>query len=73
MRDIVVTLIVFGSIPFILKRPYIGVLMWTWLGFMNPHRLCWGFAYSMPFAMIIAIATLMSLFMSKEPKKVPWT
>jgi probable O-glycosylation ligase (exosortase A-associated) len=73
MRDIVVTLIVFGSIPFILKRPYIGVLMWTWLGFMNPHRLCWGFAYSMPFAMAIAVATLLGLVMSREPKKIPWT
>ncbi len=40
---------------------------------MNPHRLCWGFAYDMPFAMIVAVVTLVSLLMSKEPKKIPWT
>lgn len=73
MRDIVVTLIILGSIPFILKRAYIGVLMWTWIGFMNPHRLCWGFAFNQPFAMVIAIATLVALLISREPKKIPWT
>jgi len=73
MRDIAVTLVIFGSIPFILRKPYIGVLVWTWIGFMNPHRLTWGFAFDMPFAFIVAIATLIALFMSREPKKIPWT
>ena len=58
MRDLILTAVVFGSIPFILKRPYIGLLMWVWLSIMNPHRLSWGFAYDMPFAMVIAITTL---------------
>ena len=38
MRDLALTAIVFGSIPFILKRPYIGMLMWVWLSIMKmPH------------------------------------
>jgi len=73
MRDIAVTLIIFATLPFILWRPYIGVLVWSWVGFMNPHRLCWGFAYDMPFAMIVAVVTLIGLLMSHEPKKIPWT
>lgn len=73
MRDLFVTGIVFGSIPFILRWPFIGILMWMWLGFMNPHRLTWGFAYSMQFALIVALATLVGLLFSKEPKKIPWT
>ena len=73
MRDIVLTLVIFGTLPFILWRPHIGVLVWTWIGFMNPHRLTWGFAYDMPFAMIVALVTLLSLLMSREPKKIPWT
>jgi probable O-glycosylation ligase (exosortase A-associated) len=73
MRDVVVTLVIFGTLPFILWRPHIGVLVWTWIGFMNPHRLCWGFAHDMPFAMIVALATLAGLLMSREPKKLPWT
>jgi len=73
MRDIVVTLAVFGSLPFIMKRPWIGILVWSWLGFMNPHRLAWGFATTLPFAMAVAITTILAMLVSKEEKKVPWT
>lgn len=73
MRDILVTALVFGSIPFILKRPWLGIIVWTWLGFMNPHKQCWGFAREMPFAYIIALTTLVALLLSKESKKIPWT
>ena len=71
MRDIVITLIVFGSIPLILKRPYIGTLLWVWISVMNPHRLSWGFAYSFPFAAIIACVTLLALVITQDPKKLP--
>lgn len=71
MRDIIVTLIVFGTLPYILRRPYIGILVWSWLSYMNPHRLTWGFAYDMPFAQIVAITLLVSLLISKETKMVP--
>ena len=73
MRDIVITLIVFGSVPMIVMRPYIGVYMWSWLGYMNPHRLTWGFAYNMPFSAIVAAFLFVGLVMSKESKKIPWT
>jgi putative inorganic carbon (HCO3(-)) transporter len=71
MRDIVITLIVFGSLPFIFKRPYIGILMWVWISVMNPHRLSWGFAYSYPFAAIVAATTLVALALTTEPKQLP--
>lgn len=58
MRDLLVTLIVFGSLPVILMRPWVGILMWSWLGYMNPHRLTWGFAFDFPFAQAVALATL---------------
>lgn len=73
MRDILVTLIVFGSLPLILWRPFYGIVMWTWLGYMNPHRMAWGFSTSMPFAMMVALTTLVALLISKESKKIPWT
>lgn len=72
MRDILVTLLVFGSLPFILKRPYIGVLVWSWISYMNPHRLTWGFAYSLPFAQIVAVTLLFSLLISREKKTIPF-
>lgn len=73
MRDIVITIIVFGSLPLILKRPWIGVLMWVWISVMNPHRLSWGFAYSFPFAAVIAATTLAGMLVTKDPKKLPMT
>ena len=73
MRDIAVALAVFGSLPFILKRPWIGILVWTWLGFMNPHRMAWGFSTTMPFAYIVAVTTLVAMLVSREPKRIPWT
>lgn len=73
MRDIAVTVVILGLLPFCLRWPFVGVLTWTWLAFMNPHRLTWGFAYEMQFAMLVALATLTGLLFSKEPKKIPWT
>jgi len=71
MRDIAVTAAVFLSLPFIVWQPWIGILVWNWIGLMNPHRLTWGFAYNMPFAQIVAIATVFGLLFSREPKRFP--
>lgn len=73
MRDIILTLIVFGSLPFILRNAYVGVLVWSWLSYMNPHRFTWGFAYSFPFAQIVAVVLLIATLISKDKKAVPLT
>ncbi|WP_432377858.1 putative O-glycosylation ligase, exosortase A system-associated [Duganella sp. P38] len=71
MRDILVTLIVFASLPLIIKNPVNGVLMWIWISVMNPHTQGWGFAPTFPFAQIIAVMTLFSLATSRAPKTLP--
>lgn len=73
MRDILVTLLIFGSLPLILWRPWIGILVWSWVGYMNPHRLTYGFAYDMPFALIVAATLLLAMFFSKEKYRLPWS
>ena len=73
MRDLFVTGVVFALLPLILARPYVGVLAWSWLGYMNPHRLTWGFAFTLPFAQMVALATLAGMLFSKERKQIPWT
>lgn len=73
MRDILVTAILVGLIPRCFTRPHVGVLTWSWVGYMNPHRLGWGFAVSLPAAQMVALPTLLGLVFSKEPKKIPWT
>lgn len=73
MRDLLVTSMIFGVLPFVLRFPWLGVILFTWLSLMNPHRMAYGFALNMPFGMIIALTTLSALLFSKEIKKVIWT
>ena len=73
MRDLLVTAIVFGLLPFIFRRPWLGILLWSWLGYMNPHRQAWGFAYDFPFAFIVGIVTMVAFLFSREKKDMPWT
>lgn len=73
MRDIVLALFIFGMLPFVLVRPFFGLLVWSWLGYMNPNRLCYGFAVSFPWVLLVAIVTLASLMLSKERKSIPWS
>ncbi len=73
MRDLLVTLIVFGSLPYIYKHPAWGGVMWVWISVMNPHAQGWGFARTFPFAALIACFTLASVLASKEKYKFPLT
>lgn len=61
MRDLLVASVILGSIPFIFRNPFVGLLMWIWLGIMNPHRLTWGWTYSQPWAEMIALCTFASM------------
>jgi probable O-glycosylation ligase (exosortase A-associated) len=73
MRDIVLFTLFFAAIPFIVWRPTLGVFLWIWVSVMNPHRMTWGSAYDFYFAQIIAIATLVGMFFSRQPKRMPVT
>lgn len=69
MRDILIFLIVIGGIPFILRTPAVGIGYWVLLSLMNPHRAAWGFAYSFPFAFVVAVATIIGLILTREPRQ----
>jgi putative inorganic carbon (HCO3(-)) transporter len=71
MRDVIITLMVFATLPYIFRNPWYGVLAWSWLSYMNPHRLTWGFAYTMPFAQIVAIVLLISMLFTREKLTLP--
>lgn len=73
MRDLLLTAIVFGTIPFIFYRPYIGVLVWVWLTFMTPFNYAWSFAVDFRFAFVIAAVTVLAWIISREPKRIVWT
>jgi putative inorganic carbon (HCO3(-)) transporter len=73
MRDLVMFAVIFGTMPFIFVRPALGVLIFTWLSLMNPHRLSYGAAFDFPFAALVAMVTLVAVLLSKQPKKFPRT
>lgn len=73
LRDLLILGVIFGALPFILYRPWFGILMWYWIGLMSPHRLGWGIAFNFPVAQITAIAVLVALVMAKDRKPIPVT
>lgn len=73
MRDLLIVFLVVGSLPLILMRPWVGIIMWCWIGFMSPHRLTWGFAYDFPFAQMIGLVTIAAIVISKEKKRIDFT
>jgi putative inorganic carbon (HCO3(-)) transporter len=73
MRDLLIFAAVFGLLPFIFKRPAIGVLMFAWISLMNPHRLAYGAAYDFPFAAVIAAVTLLALVIAYRSRRFPLT
>lgn len=70
MRSLFILGLVFGFAPFILLWPYIGLLAWSWISYMNPHKLTFGAAFGFPVADIIGISTLIGWAISREKKDI---
>ena len=66
MRDILIIAIVLAGSLTALRRPWIGIMLWTWLSIMNPHRYAWGIAYNAPLAAVAAVSVMLGLLMTKE-------
>lgn len=71
MGSLFVAIIVMATVPLIFRRAFIGVLAWSWLSFMYPHRLVYGFATSFPFLDVVAGATILSTLFSRDKKRFP--
>jgi probable O-glycosylation ligase (exosortase A-associated) len=71
MRGIVVFLLVLGSLPFILRQPWIGVLVFSWISYMNPHKYAWGAVRTFPLAFIVALVTLIGMAATKDKWRLP--
>ncbi|MBF0181107.1 MAG: putative O-glycosylation ligase, exosortase A system-associated [Magnetococcales bacterium] len=74
MRDLALTMFVLMMLPVAVARPFIGLLLWAWIGYMNPHRLTWSFAYNFRFNLLIAMATIIGILFSPRVKiRIPWS
>lgn len=71
MRDIVLAAVVSAALLMLFKHPVIGAYLWAWLGLMNPHKMAYGFARTLPWAMMAAIFTLLAVAMTKKRQPVP--
>src|SRR6185369_4523999 len=56
MRDILIVSIVLAGLPIGLFRPYLGLLMYAWISYMNPHMYAWSFGQTFPVAKISALS-----------------
>ena len=73
MRDIALVVFVAALLPFCVRRPWIGIILWFWFGLMAPHFLLWGFGRSVPFAMAVAGFTLLGWAVSKDDRQpIEW-
>jgi probable O-glycosylation ligase (exosortase A-associated) len=71
MRDIALLGFFLFCIPLMIKRPWLGVVMWVWLSVMNPHRLTFGFAHDFQFALATAVVTFIGLVVTKDDRRLP--
>ena len=71
MRDLILVLGVLAMVPFILRRPWLGVLVWCWTALLVPNSYMFGFATDIRFNFWIAVLTFFAWLMSREPKRIP--
>lgn len=62
MRDLIVFAVVVLLLPYAMRRPFIGLILFSWLAYMRPQDLCWGFAREMRFSFLVAAAMVVGFF-----------
>lgn len=73
MRDMLLFGIIIALVFITLRRPWIGVLTWFWIGLMVPQSHTWGFMKTFPLAMVIALAVIAALVLNKDRRQLPYT
>jgi len=58
MRDIIFTLVFFAVLPTCYRRPFIGVCVFSWLGYMRAQDLTWGFARKQRWSFVVSVAMI---------------
>jgi putative inorganic carbon (hco3(-)) transporter len=66
MRDFLIIAIVLAAIPVGLINPYYGVLVYSWISYMYPHKLAWDYAQTFRVAYLSAL-TLIVGFLVHRP------
>lgn len=67
MRDLLVIGIMLAGAGYALHRPWVGVLFWTWVSIMNPHRYSYE-ASNLPLLAMVAVCTLIGVLASRDKR-----
>ena len=73
LRDLLILGIMGATFPYVFRHVFIGVLLWTWVGIMNPHKLAFGFMHDAPVAMAVALITFIVLLTTRDRVKFEWS
>lgn len=73
LRDLLILGIMGATFPYVFRHVFIGVLLWTWVGIMNPHKLAFGFMHDAPVAMAVALVTFIGLLTTRDRVKFEWS
>lgn len=70
MRSLLLTILIMALLPSAFLTPFLGVLVWSWISFMSPHRLVWGIGDSLPWAVIVGSVGIVGWLVS-ERRRIP--
>jgi putative inorganic carbon (HCO3(-)) transporter len=70
VRSLFLTVLIFALLPSAFVTPFVGVLVWSWISFMSPHRLVWGIGDSLPWAVIVGGVGIAG-WMVSERRRIP--
>lgn len=69
MRSLAFFMEMLVLLPVVVIRPFVGVLLWSWISFMSPHKLLWGPASGLPWALMTVAAMIVGCMVAREPKR----
>ena len=69
MRDLLVFGTVVLALPIAFRRPYLGLLLFSWLAYMRPQDLCWTFARDMRFSFFAGATMLAGWFVYESGRR----
>lgn len=70
MRSLLLTILIITLLPSAFITPFLGVLVWSWISFMSPHRLVWGIGDALPWAVIVGSVGIAGWLVS-ERRRIP--
>ncbi len=72
-RDIIVAVTVLALLPKAFTKPFFGLLLYTFLAYMRPQDLCWGFAKPIRYSFYCALLMYSGWFVHETRKFTRWS